>query len=253
MADVGRLPAVYAVQARGSNGLRAARRDPATVAFPGMERESRSPAAMSTRTIEAPPSSEASPTAHELMQRAIDEMQLSRESPAIVPSRSIRAAGIEVRMPVVGAALCLPGGKVVAAHRGELRLGDHAEYTLLNRKLGGRRLEGSRLFVTLEPCAPGALGWRRAACATSIVRAGIRDVWIAIDDPYPTVGGRGRQFLADSGVRLHPFDDDFTAQVTEANRDFLAFATEVATRGLGPRAPGPLTRWLARFAHRAGR
>ena len=36
--------------------------------------------------------------------------------------------------PKVGAVIVLPDGKVDASHRGELRLGDHAEFTLLEKK-----------------------------------------------------------------------------------------------------------------------
>ncbi len=69
--------------------------------------------------------------------------------------------------PIVGAVPVKQDGEVKTACRGELRHGDHAEYTLLERKHGKERLDGSILFATLEPCAPGARkhpenGMRRA-------------------------------------------------------------------------------------------
>jgi len=55
--------------------------------------------------------------------------------------------------PKVGAVLfCPSNGKIFRAHRGELRDGDHAEYTLLERKLGNEKLDDCILFTTLEPC-----------------------------------------------------------------------------------------------------
>ena len=56
--------------------------------------------------------------------------------------------------PNVGAVLIKPDGSVETAYRGELREGDHAEFTLLERKNRATPLNGSTLFATLEPCAP---------------------------------------------------------------------------------------------------
>src|ERR1043166_7149701 len=58
--------------------------------------------------------------------------------------------------PKVGAVLIKPDGTIKTAFRGELRHGDHAEYTLLERKNRHNNLDGSILFATLEPCAPDA-------------------------------------------------------------------------------------------------
>lgn len=43
--------------------------------------------------------------------------------------------------PKVGAVLLFPDGKTIRAHRGELREGDHAEFTLLERKLAHEKLD----------------------------------------------------------------------------------------------------------------
>ena len=57
--------------------------------------------------------------------------------------------------PKVGAVLLKPGAAPAhTAYRGELRDGDHAEYTLLERKNRDQKLDGCVLFSTLEPCAP---------------------------------------------------------------------------------------------------
>src|SRR5450631_14536 len=73
--------------------------------------------------------------------------------------------------PLVGAVLVKPDGTVDTACRGELRHGDHAEFTLLERKHRDERLDGSVLFATLEPCAPGSRKHPKLGCAERIVNA----------------------------------------------------------------------------------
>lgn len=55
--------------------------------------------------------------------------------------------------PMVGAVLVDAEGKYYGkAHRGELRAGDHGEFTLLERKFANQDLSGYTLYTTLEPC-----------------------------------------------------------------------------------------------------
>jgi ATP-dependent DNA helicase RecG len=58
--------------------------------------------------------------------------------------------------PKVGAVLMKPDGTVETACRGELRHGDHAEFTLLERKNRGNKLDGSTLMARwpLKLCFP---------------------------------------------------------------------------------------------------
>lgn len=123
--------------------------------------------------------------------------------------------------PLVGAVLVKPDGSVATAHRGELREGDHAEYTLLERKHRDARLDGAVLFATLEPCAPGARKHPKLSCAERIVNARIREVWVGIEDPDPTVDRQGLRFLESKGVTVHMFPPDLQAQIRTANRAFL--------------------------------
>src|SRR5205085_8952980 len=107
--------------------------------------------------------------------------------------------------PMVGAVLVKPDGTIDTAFRGEIREGDHAEYTLLERKLRNERLDGSSLFATLEPCAPGARKHPKLPCAERIVLARIKEVWVGIEDPDPTVDRKGMKYLQDNGVNVHLF------------------------------------------------
>jgi ATP-dependent DNA helicase RecG len=55
--------------------------------------------------------------------------------------------------PMVGAVLIDRHGKQIGTtHRGDLRVGDHAEFTLIERYLRDTNLEEATLYVTLEPC-----------------------------------------------------------------------------------------------------
>lgn len=147
--------------------------------------------------------------------------------------------------PKVGAVLLKPGAAPPhTAYRGELRDGDHAEYTLLERKNRDQKLDGCVLFSTLEPCAPGARKNPKISCAERIVLARIKDVWVGIEDPDPTVGGKGIKYLQDNGVTIHMFDREFQQEIREFNQDFLAQALDRAAEA---EAEKPTTVTLSNF------
>ena len=151
-----------------------------------------------------------------MMENAIKEMKRS-----INESRADKKAS-----PLVGAVLLKPDGSVETAHRGELREGDHAEFTLLERKNRASKLDGSTLFATLEPCAPGARNHPKLSCAERIVNARIKEVWVGITDPDPKVDRKGIKFLQDHGVTVHMFDHDLQEEIQAANKEFIAQAIE---------------------------
>lgn len=128
----------------------------------------------------------------------------------------------------MGAVLRKQGGTVETACRGELRAGDHAEYTLLERKNRDQKLDGALLFTTLEPCAPGARSFPKRGCAERIVIARIKEVWVGIEDPDPTVDRKGIKYLQDNGVTVHMFDRDLQEEIQQANLDFILQALERA-------------------------
>lgn len=128
----------------------------------------------------------------------------------------------------VGAVLYKPDGTIETACRGELRDGDHAEFTLLERKNRSCKLDGSKLFATLEPCAPGARSHPKLGCAERIVLARISEVWIGIEDPDPKVDRKGIQHLQNAGITVNMFDRDLQEVIREENKDFIADALERA-------------------------
>ena len=152
------------------------------------------------------------------MEMAIDAMNNSIEEPRDDGKVS----------PKVGAVLIRPDGSTETASRGELRYGDHAEFTLLERKNRSAKLDGSVLFATLEPCAPGARRHPKLGCAERIVNARIKEVWIGIEDPDPDVDRKGIKFLEENGIIVHMFYPEFQKIIKEANKDFLNQAIERA-------------------------
>ncbi len=132
--------------------------------------------------------------------------------------------------PQVGALLYKPDGTIETACRGELRYGDHAEYTLLERKNRHYRLDGSHLFTTLEPCAPGSRHPPKISCAERIFNARIKDVWIGIEDPDPTVDRKGIKYLQNHGVTVHMFDRDLQEIIRTENQKYFTQAMERAAQ-----------------------
>lgn len=130
--------------------------------------------------------------------------------------------------PKVGAVLLKPDGLLVTASRGELREGDHAEFTLLERKNRAVQLDGSTLFATLEPCAPGSRNHPKLGCAERIVNARIKKVYVGIEDPDPKVDRKGIKYLIDNGVEVEMFPIDLQKQIREANKQFIKEAEERA-------------------------
>lgn len=130
--------------------------------------------------------------------------------------------------PKVGAVLIKPDGTVETASRGELRFGDHAEFTLLERKNRSEKLDGSILFATLEPCAPGARRHPKLGCAERIVNARVKEVWIGIEDPDPDVDRKGIKFLEENGIKVHMFYPKFQKIIKDVNKEFLKQANERA-------------------------
>lgn len=168
-----------------------------------------------------------------LMEMAVDVMKRS-----IAETRDDGKAS-----PLVGAVLWKPDGTVETASRGELRDGDHAEFTLLERKNRDCQLDGSVMFCTLEPCAPGSRRHPKLSCAERIVLARVKEVWVGIEDPDPTVDRRGIKYLQDNGVRVHLFDRDLQEVIVATNRDFIfqAEARAAAARDRVEKQPASLS------------
>jgi diaminohydroxyphosphoribosylaminopyrimidine deaminase / 5-amino-6-(5-phosphoribosylamino)uracil reductase len=98
--------------------------------------------------------------------------------------------------PMVGAVV-VRDGSIVGEGWHEGPGSRHAEVMALDAAEDG--VEGSTVYVTLEPCDHTG---RTGPCTAALTLAGVRKVVAAAGDPNPVVGGRGFARLRDSGIEV---------------------------------------------------
>lgn len=152
-------------------------------------------------------------TIRELMELAVEEMYKSVPD----PNRND-----EKPNPKVGAVIATKEGILIStSHRGELRIGDHAEFTVIERKNRGVKLDDNVIYATLEPCAPGARNHPKLSCFERIVNARISKAFIGLIDPDPSVSGQGRDFLISNDIDVDYFDSDLVDVIYKVNKKFF--------------------------------
>lgn len=173
--------------------------------------------------------------ARKMMEKAVEVMKAS-----VAERRSDGKTS-----PRVGAVLVKSDGTFDTAFRGEQRAGDHAEFTLLDRKHRNESLDGAVIFATLEPCAPGARKSPKCSCAERIVNARLAEVWVGIEDPDPLVDRQGIRFLEDNGIKVQLFDLDLQEEIRAANEKFIEEALERAAVAKAGKfkVPRALSQW----------
>ena len=148
------------------------------------------------------------------MQIAIDEMMESKSEHRTKKDPMVGAVIINHKRIELG-----------RIHRGKLRAGDHAEYALIDKKLRDQDLEGSILYVTLEPCTSRSSS--KTPCSERIVAAHIKKVFIGMVDPNPNIEGHGIGYLQKNGVDVKFFDKDFVDKIRKENEDFIKYCEKI--------------------------
>lgn len=127
-------------------------------------------------------------------------------------AEAIRLAeqGIYTTMPNprVGCVL-LNNGEVVGRGWHQFSGQGHAEVNAISD--AGEQAKGSTAYVTLEPCShTGQTG----PCCEALLAAGISTVVFGMEDPNPSVAGRGLEFLAEAGITvIGPIMEDACRQL----------------------------------------
>ena len=126
--------------------------------------------------------------------------------------------------PLVGAILTNAEGKILAtAHRGELRIGEHCEYTLIERKLKSKNLNGCHLYVTLEPCIDAVRTPPKRGCATHIFKARLARVYVGMRDPDIDIENFGVNELIDKKIEVIDFLPEISAKIRQSLNEFIQY------------------------------
>jgi diaminohydroxyphosphoribosylaminopyrimidine deaminase/5-amino-6-(5-phosphoribosylamino)uracil reductase len=115
--------------------------------------------------------------------------------------------------PIVGAVL-VKNGRLIGEGFHAYDRRDHAEIVAL--KKAAERADGASLYVTLEPCCTSG---RTGPCTKAIIAAGIKNVYVAMEDPNPAVAGRGFAELKRAGIKVHHLEN-FKERAEMLNEDF---------------------------------
>lgn len=111
-----------------------------------------------------------------------------------------RAEGMTSPNPLVGAVL-VKGGKIIGRGYHKRAGLPHGEIeAILDAEKKGNVVNGSTLYVTLEPCCH--TGKRTPRCVDSIITKGILRVVVGTLDPNPKVSGRGIELLKQRGINV---------------------------------------------------
>ena len=115
--------------------------------------------------------------------------------------------------PMVGCVITRDG-KIVAQDYHRQYGKSHAEVNALNQiKHQGN---GTKLYVTLEPCSHQG---KTPPCTKALIKAGVKNVVVAMLDPNPVVSGRGVKLLKDAGIEVDI--GLLQSEAMELNRGFI--------------------------------
>lgn len=99
--------------------------------------------------------------------------------------------------PLVGAVI-VKDSRIIGEGYHEYFGGPHAEINAI--KNAKEDVKGAQLYVTLEPCCHHG---KTPPCVDAIIKSGIQDVYIAMEDPNSCVSGKGIKYLKEAGLNVH--------------------------------------------------
>jgi len=139
---------------------------------------------------------------------------------------SVNEGNKDAPSPRVGAVIVFPDGTYETAFRGEFRDGDHAEYTLLDKKFITKDLSDCWLFATLEPCGPKARSEKKTCCAERIGNSRIKKVWYGVQELNSKAKGGKKLLEEEYKAEVLPFDHDLHKEILSFNKDFNDWVEE---------------------------
>lgn len=152
------------------------------------------------------------------MEASVSESDHACMELAIQEARKARVEDARTH-PMVGAVVARARTVLGTAFRGEFALGEHAEYTLLERKLKDASLVGATVYTTLEPCT--SRSHPRVPCVARLIDRRVSKVVVGMLDPNPYLSGRGLHVLRQAGVQTEFFPRALMTAVEDLNAAFL--------------------------------
>ncbi len=127
------------------------------------------------------------------------------------------ALGYASPNPLVGAVVVHNGKITGEGYHAEYGKA-HAEVNAINNVKNHKLLPDSTLYVSLEPCCHHG---KTPPCTDLIIKKGIKNVVVGMQDPFPDVAGRGIQILKDNGINV--ISNVLQKECKELNKRFITY------------------------------
>ena len=131
-----------------------------------------------------------------------------------------QAEGCTSPNPMVGCVIADEDGNIVGEGWHRKAGTPHAEVNAI-ADMNAKQRQGHTAFVTLEPCSH----WGRTGpCCEALIKAGIKRVVAAMEDPNPKVAGNGFRRLREAGVEV--ITGVCEKEARRLNEHFLLWVTQ---------------------------